>query len=41
MDFDDFDDFCKGPVQDFSQNITVLERSFSVFAIFTDFSFSE
>ena len=38
--FDDFDDFCQGPVQDFSQNDSLLERSFYVFAIFVDFSLS-
>ena len=45
MDFDDFGHFCKGPVHgpvhDFSQEFTILERSFSVFVIFTEFSLSE
>ena len=27
VDFHDFDDFCSGPVQDFSQNDQVSERS--------------
>ena len=38
--FNDFDDFCKGPVQDFSQNDTFLERCFCVFAIFVEISHS-
>ena len=41
VDFHDFDDFCSGPVQDFSQNDQVLERSYCVFAIFTRFQFSD
>ena len=41
MDFDDFRHFCKGPVHDFSQEFTILERSFSVFVIFTEFSLPE
>ena len=39
--FHDFDDFCWGPVQDFSQNDSVLERSYWIFAIFTRFQFSD
>ena len=30
VDFHDFDDFCWGPVQDFSQNDTILERSYNI-----------
>ena len=41
MDFNDFGPFCKGPVHDFSQEFTILERSFSVFVIFTEFSLPE
>ena len=41
MDFDDFGYFCKDPVHDFSQELTLLERSFSVFVIFTEFSLPE
>ena len=41
MDFDDFGHFCKGPVHDFSQEFTILERFFSVFVIFTEFSLPE
>ncbi len=41
MDFEDFGHFWKGPVHDFSQEFTILERSFSVFVIFTEFSLPE
>ena len=41
IDFHGFDDFCWGPVQDFSQNDSVLERSYYVFAIFTCFQLSD
>ena len=40
-DFVDFGEFCWTPVQDFSQNEQVLERSFYSGANFVDFSLSE
>jgi hypothetical protein len=39
--FGDFVEFCWTPVQDFSQNESVLERSFYSGANFVDFSLSE
>ena len=41
VDFHDFDDFCSGPVQDFSQNDLVLERSYYTFMLFTCFQLSD